>query len=231
MVEASDMSVVSLISNATVVVQLVMALLILASLTSWYMIVGRFRVLGRAHRAGRAFEEKFWSSDDLASLYNQSRKDPDVDSGTEAIFRAGFQEFVRLSKSTRGAEAVMDGAQRAMRVALQREQTRLTKHLPFLATVGSTSPYVGLFGTVWGIMNSFRGLAQVQQATLATVAPGISEALIATAMGLFAAIPAVIAYNRFSAMSDALLKNYETFADEFSSILHRRVHQSDKGAA
>ncbi len=151
MVEASDMSVVSLISHATIVVQLVMALLILASLTSWYMIVGRFRVLGRAHRAGRAFEEKFWSSDDLASLYNQSRKDPDVDSGTEAIFRAGFQEFVRLSKSTRGAEAVMDGAQRAMRVALQREQTRLTKHLPFLATVGSTSPYVRLFGTVLGL--------------------------------------------------------------------------------
>ncbi|KZY32002.1 protein TolQ [Alcanivorax sp. HI0044] len=224
MVEASDMSVVSLISNATVVVQLVMALLILASLTSWYMIVGRFRVLGRAHRAGRAFEEKFWSSDDLASLYNQSRKDPDVDSGTEAIFRAGFQEFVRLSKSTRGAEAVMDGAQRAMRVALQREQTRLTKHLPFLATVGSTSPYVGLFGTVWGIMNSFMALANVKQATLSVVAPGIAEALIATAIGLFAAIPAVMAYNRFSAQSDALLTENEMFAEEFSSVLHRQAH-------
>ena len=132
-----------------------MALLILASLTSWYMIVGRYRVLGRAHKAGRAFEEKFWSSDDLASLYTQSRKDPNPDSGTEAIFRAGFQEFVRLSKSTKGAGAVMDGSQRAMRVALQREHTRLTKHLPFLATVGSASPYVGLFGTVWGIMNSW----------------------------------------------------------------------------
>ena len=224
MVEASDMSVVSLISHATIVVQLVMALLILASLTSWYMIVGRFRVLGRAHRAGRAFEEKFWSSDDLASLYNQSRKDPDVDSGTEAIFRAGFQEFVRLSKSTRGAEAVMDGAQRAMRVALQREQTRLTKHLPFLATVGSTSPYVGLFGTVWGIMNSFMALANVKQATLSVVAPGIAEALIATAIGLFAAIPAVMAYNRFSAQSDALLTENEMFAEEFSSVLHRQAH-------
>ncbi|WP_323774519.1 protein TolQ [Alcanivorax sp.] len=224
MVEASDMSVVSLISNATVVVQLVMALLIMASMTSWYMIVGRFRVLGRAHRAGRAFEEKFWSSDDLASLYNQSRKDPDVDSGSEAIFRAGFQEFARLSKSTRGAEAVMDGAQRAMRVALQREQTRLTKHLPFLATVGSTSPYVGLFGTVWGIMNSFMALANVKQATLSVVAPGIAEALIATAIGLFAAIPAVMAYNRFSAQSDALLTENEMFAEEFSSVLHRQAH-------
>ena len=224
MVEASDMSVVSLISNATVVVQLVMALLIMASVTSWYMIVGRFRVLGRAHRAGRAFEEKFWSSDDLASLYNQSRKDPDVDSGSEAIFRAGFQEFARLSKSTRGAKAVMDGAQRAMRVALQREQTRLTKHLPFLATVGSTSPYVGLFGTVWGIMNSFMALANVKQATLSVVAPGIAEALIATAIGLFAAIPAVMAYNRFSAQSDALLTENEMFAEEFSSVLHRQAH-------
>lgn len=193
MVEASSMSVVSLISNATIVVQLVMVLLIVASLTSWYMIVSRFRVMGRAHKAGRAFEEKFWSSDDLASLYNQSRKDPDVDAGPESIFRAGFQEFVRLSKSTRGAEAVMDGSQRAMRVALQREQTRLTKHLPFLATVGSTSPYVGLFGTVWGIMNSFMALANVKQATLSVVAPGIAEALIATAIGLFAAIPAVMA--------------------------------------
>ena len=219
MVEASSMSVVSLISNATIVVQLVMVLLIVASLTSWYMIVSRFRVMGRAHKAGRAFEEKFWSSDDLASLYNQSRKDPDVDAGPESIFRAGFQEFVRLSKSTRGAEAVMDGSQRAMRVALQREQTRLTKHLPFLATVGSTSPYVGLFGTVWGIMNSFMALANVKQATLSVVAPGIAEALIATAIGLFAAIPAVMAYNRFSAQSDALLTENEMFAEEFSSVL------------
>lgn len=224
MVEASSMSVVSLISNATIVVQLVMALLILASLTSWYMIVGRFRVLGRAQKAGRAFEETFWSSDDLASLYKQSREHPHPDSGTEAIFRAGFQEFVRLSKSSRSADAVMDGSQRAMRVALQREQTRLTKHLPFLATVGSTSPYVGLFGTVWGIMNSFMALANVKQATLSVVAPGIAEALIATAIGLFAAIPAVMAYNRFSAQSDSLLTENEMFAEEFSSVLHRQAH-------
>ncbi|MGB2249136.1 MAG: protein TolQ [Alcanivorax sediminis] len=224
MVEASSMSVVSLISNATIVVQLVMALLILASLTSWYMIVGRFRVLGRAQKAGRAFEETFWSSDDLASLYKKSRDNPHPDSGTESIFRAGFQEFARLSKSSRSADAVMDGSQRAMRVALQREQTRLTKHLPFLATVGSTSPYVGLFGTVWGIMNSFMALANVKQATLSVVAPGIAEALIATAIGLFAAIPAVMAYNRFSAQSDSLLTENEMFAEEFSSVLHRQAH-------
>lgn len=224
MVEASSMSVVSLISNATIVVQLVMVLLILASLTSWYMIVGRFRVLSRAQKAGRAFEELFWSSDDLASLYKQCRQEPHPDSGTESIFRAGFQEFVRLSKSSRSADAVMDGSQRAMRVALQREQTRLTRHLPFLATVGSTSPYVGLFGTVWGIMNSFMALANVKQATLSVVAPGIAEALIATAIGLFAAIPAVMAYNRFSAQSDSLLTENEMFAEEFSSVLHRQAH-------
>ena len=224
MVEPSSMSVISLISNATLVVQLVMATLILASGVSWYMIVGRYRLFGRAEKAGRHFEEQFWSSDDLASLYRQSREDSNPDSGTEAIFRAGFQEFVRLSKTAKDADAVMDGSQRAMRVALQREQTRLTRHLPFLATVGSTSPYIGLFGTVWGIMNSFMALANVKQATLSVVAPGIAEALIATAIGLFAAIPAVMAYNRFSAQSDALLTENEMFAEEFSSVLHRQTH-------
>ena len=152
---SSSMSILSLVTNAGPVVQLVMLVLLLASMISWYMIVSRFRVLGRARRADHAFEEKFWSGEDLSSLYNQVRKKPNPDSASEAIFRAGFQEFVRLSKSTRGSEAIMEGAQRAMRVALQREESRLTKHLPFLATVGSTSPYIGLFGTVWGIMNSF----------------------------------------------------------------------------
>ena len=225
MVEASSMSVVSLISNATIVVQLVMVLLILASLTSWYMIVSRYRVMGRAHKAGRAFEEKFWSSEDLASLYNQSRKDPDVDAGPEAIFRAGFQEFVRLSKSTRGAEAVMDGSQRAMRVALQREQTRLTKHLPFLATVGSTSPYVGLFGTVWGIMNSFMALANVKQATLSVVAPGIAEALIATAIGLFAAIPAVMIFNKFARDINGFVGALDNFSAEMIASVSRQLDE------
>ena len=221
---SSSMSILSLVTNAGPVVQLVMLVLLLASMISWYMIVSRFRVLGRARRADHAFEEKFWSGEDLSSLYNQVRKKPNPDSASEAIFRAGFQEFVRLSKSTRGSEAIMEGAQRAMRVALQREESRLTKHLPFLATVGSTSPYIGLFGTVWGIMHSFRGLANATQATLATVAPGISEALVATAMGLFAAIPAVMAYNRFAARVDMFENRYETFVDEFSSILYRQAY-------
>ncbi|KMQ74683.1 protein TolQ [Marinobacter subterrani] len=227
----SEISVWYLIANAGVLVQLVMLLLAFASIMSWTLIFQRLQVFRKAKRAQLAFEDRFWSGMDLGQLYREVNAEPTPFSGMESLFRAGFKEFSRLRQQSRDADAVMEGTQRAMRVAFSREQERLEAHLPFLATVGSTSPYVGLFGTVWGIMNSFRGLAQVQQATLATVAPGISEALIATAMGLFAAIPAVIAYNRFSAMSDALLKNYETFAEEFSSILHRRVHQSDRGAA
>jgi biopolymer transport protein TolQ len=226
MVEQDSMSIMSLIGNAGPVVQLVMLSLMLASVVSWYMIVVRFRVLSRARQAGAAFEERFWSGDDLASLYNQVKKAPDEDAGQEAIFRAGFQEFVRLSKTSRDPDAVMEGTQRAMRVALQREQARLNLSLPFLATVGSTSPYIGLFGTVWGIMNSFRALAHVSQATLAVVAPGIAEALIATAMGLFAAIPAVVAYNRYAAWTDELVGECEMFAEEFSSLLHRQAHHT-----
>ncbi|WP_286815753.1 protein TolQ [Marinobacter sp. UBA3607] len=226
----AELSVWHLIANAGVLVQLVMLLLVAASVMSWALIFQRLQVFRKAKRAQLAFEERFWSGMDLGQLYKEVSSDPTPYSGMEAVFRSGFKEFSRLRQQSRDADAVMEGAQRAMRVAFSREQERLETHLPFLATVGSTSPYVGLFGTVWGIMNSFRGLAQVQQATLATVAPGISEALIATAMGLFAAIPAVIAYNRFAAMSDALLKNYETFAEEFSSILHRRVHNSDQAA-
>jgi biopolymer transport protein TolQ len=226
----AELSVWYLIANAGILVQLVMLLLVLASVVSWALIFQRIQVFRKAKQAQLAFEERFWSGMDLGQLYKEVNADPTPFSGMESVFRAGFKEFSRLRQQSRDADAVMEGTQRAMRVAFSREQERLETHLPFLATVGSTSPYVGLFGTVWGIMNSFRGLAQVQQATLATVAPGISEALIATAMGLFAAIPAVIAYNRFSAMSDALLKNYETFAEEFSSILHRRVHNSDQAA-
>ncbi|PFG09029.1 protein TolQ [Marinobacter sp. LV10R520-4] len=225
------MSVWYLISNAGVLVQLVMLLLLLASVASWALILQRFQVFRKAQQSRLAFEERFWSGMDLGQLYREVAAEPTPFSGMESIFRAGFREFSRLRQQSHDADAVMDGAQRAMRVAFSREQERLEASLPFLATVGSTSPYIGLFGTVWGIMNSFRGLAQVQQATLATVAPGISEALIATAMGLFAAIPAVIAYNRFAARSDALLKNYETFAEEFSSILHRRVHSGDRAAS
>jgi len=227
----SEISVWYLISNAGVLVQLVMLLLLFASVASWALILQRFQVFRKAQQSRLAFEERFWSGMDLGQLYRDVAAEPTPFSGMESIFRAGFREFSRLRQQSQDADAVMDGAQRAMRVAFSREQERLEASLPFLATVGSTSPYIGLFGTVWGIMNSFRGLAQVQQATLATVAPGISEALIATAMGLFAAIPAVIAYNRFAARSDALLKNYETFAEEFSSILHRRVHNGDRAAS
>ncbi|GHD45992.1 Cell division and transport-associated protein TolQ [Marinobacter persicus] len=226
----AELSVWHLIANAGILVQLVMLLLVLASVISWALIFQRIQVFRKARQAQLDFESRFWSGMDLGQLYKEVNDNPTPYSGLESVFRAGFKEFSRLRQQSRDADAVMEGSQRAMRVAFSREQERLETHLPFLATVGSTSPYVGLFGTVWGIMNSFRGLAQVQQATLATVAPGISEALIATAMGLFAAIPAVVAYNRFAARSESLLKNYETFAEEFSSILHRRVHSSEQAS-
>ncbi|MWV17078.1 protein TolQ [Pseudomonas sp. L-22-4S-12] len=222
------MSMWSLISNASFVVQLVMLVLVAASVTSWIMIFQRSTMLRAAKKSLEVFEERFWSGIDLSKLYRQAGSNPDPDCGVEQIFRAGFKEFSRLrQQSGVDPDAVMDGVARAMRVAISREEEKLEQSLPFLATVGSTSPYIGLFGTVWGIMNSFRGLAQVQQATLATVAPGIAEALIATAIGLFAAIPAVIAYNRFSAGGDRLISRYYTFADEFQAILHRKVHTSE----
>ena len=223
-----DMSIWHLISNASVVVQFVMFLLALVSVMSWVMIFQHWRTLSKASSGAKKFEERFWSGMDLGRLYVQVNSDEEENNGQENIFKSGFREFARLrQQSSADADAVMEGAQRAMRVAMSREQEKLENHLSFLATVGSTSPYVGLFGTVWGIMNSFRSLATVQQATLAIVAPGIAEALIATAMGLFAAIPAVIAYNRFSNSADSILFNYETFAEEFSSILHRKAHARD----
>jgi biopolymer transport protein TolQ len=222
------MSIWSLVVNASFVVQLVMLVLLLASFISWVMIFQRHFILRQAQIKLRLFEDRFWSGMDLSQLFREVNQEPDADAGAENVFRAGIKEFTRLSQQSGvDPDAVMDGAQRSMRVALAREEEKLEMHLPFLATVGSTSPYVGLFGTVWGIMNSFRGLANVHQATLASVAPGISEALIATAIGLFAAIPAVIAYNRFSAKTEALMNSYETFADEFSGVLHRRVHASN----
>lgn len=226
------MSIWGLIANASLVVQLVMLLLVSASVFSWVIIFQRIRVLGNAKKVRRTFEELFWSGMDLSQLYRQITAEGRHVDGIENIFTSGIKEFTRLRQSANmDPDAVMEGVQRAMRVALAREEEKLDKHLPFLATVGSTSPYVGLFGTVWGIMHSFIGLAEVQQATLAAVAPGIAEALIATAIGLLAAIPAVISYNRFSTSSDALAINYETFSDEFSSILHRKVHGRDGGAA
>lgn len=226
--QADQMSMWHLISSASVLVQLVMLILVAASVVSWVLIFQRSSVTRAARQSLDEFEDRFWSGIDLSKLYRQVSGTPNPDSGLEQIFRAGFKEFSRM-RQQHGVEpeAVMDAVQRAMRVAISREEEKLDQHLPFLATVGSTSPYIGLLGTVWGIMNSFRGLATAQQATLATVAPGIAEALIATAIGLFAAIPAVVAYNRFSARSEMLISRYYTFADEFSSILHRRVHTSE----
>lgn len=221
----ADMSLVHLIGNASILVQLVMLILLFVSVASWIIIFQRFSMLSQAKKTMERFEEEFWSGLDLARLYVRVNSEPNNDSGEENIFRAGFKEFARLRQHSHAdGDAVMEGAQRAMRVSLAREQERLEGKLSFLATVGSTSPYIGLFGTVWGIMNSFRSLAEMNQASLAVVAPGIAEALIATAMGLFAAIPAVIAYNHLSAQSETILNGYYTFADEFSSILHRKAH-------
>jgi biopolymer transport protein TolQ len=223
-----NLSILSLIVNASLLVQLVMAIILLASVISWIMIVQRGLYLRNAEDDFRNFEDTFWSGIDLNNLYQELtelvRKDGAGD-GVENVFRAGFKEFRRLMQSEKAnPDAVMAGTDRAMRIELSREEEKLSANLPFLASVASVSPYIGLFGTVWGIMNAFRGLAMVQQATLATVAPGISEALIATAMGLFAAIPAVLAYNRYAAKVEVIGANYETFAEEFSSILHRQVH-------
>ncbi len=223
-----NLSILALMTNASLLVQAVMAILFIASVISWIMIIQRGLFLSGAERSFREFEDTFWSGVDLNKLYQElterAQQSGHVD-GIENVFRAGFREFNRLAQTDKAdPDAVMEGTDRAMRVALSREDEKLSTNLPFLASVASVSPYIGLFGTVWGIMNSFRGLAMVQQATLATVAPGISEALIATAMGLFAAIPAVIAYNRYAAKVEVINANYETFSEEFSSILHRQVH-------
>lgn len=222
---AEQMSIWSLVTNASLLVQLVMLILLLASLVSWVMIFERRQVVSRAQKRFLEFEERFWSGMDLTQLFRQVNANPDPDNGTEVIFRAGFKEFTRMrQQASADTEDIMASSQRAMRVAIRKEADKLDAHLPFLATVGSTSPYIGLFGTVWGIMNSFRGLANASQATLATVAPGISEALVATAMGLFAAIPAVMAYNRFSSRADHLIAAYDTFSEEFAAILNRQLH-------
>ncbi|MYD98728.1 MAG: protein TolQ [Gammaproteobacteria bacterium] len=215
------MSVLELVRNASFLVQAVMVILVLASVASWVMIFQRWFELNRVQREIDDFEEEFWSGIDLANLKAELDERPEDQTGIESLFAAGFGEYRRLAGQGADPDAVLQFVQRAMRVALTHEEERLGRHLPFLATVGSTSPYVGLFGTVWGIMNAFRNVATMTQATLAAVAPGISEALVATAMGLFAAIPAVIGYNRFSSRVEALMKRYEAFADELTSILHR----------
>ena len=220
-------SILELVLGASALVQFVMALLALASVVSWAMIFQRWFALNRVGREMDDFEDHFWSGIDLRSLFTQLDEEEAPLTGIESVFVAGFREFQRLSEqASADPEATMQGVQRSMRIAVAREESRLERHLPFLATVGSTSPYIGLFGTVWGIMNSFRSLANMTQATLASVAPGISEALVATAMGLFAAIPAVIGYNRFAARVETLTKRYEAFADELASILYRAAHST-----
>jgi biopolymer transport protein TolQ len=219
-----DLSVVSLIANASVLVQLVMAGLLLASLFSWYYIFRKYYSLRRAHRQTDEFEKDFWSGGNLNELYQAAVNSRHGSGSLERIFESGYREFSKLRRPGLDIAAVMDGTRRAMRATYQREVELLESHLSFLASVGSVSPYVGLFGTVWGIMNSFRGLANVAQATLAQVAPGIAEALIATAMGLFAAIPAVVAYNRFAGDVNRLATRFESFMEEFSNILQRQAH-------
>lgn len=222
----ADLSILSLITNASVLVQLVMLLLLIVSLMSWNIIFQKRKMLANARVRADEFEERFWSGGDLSSLYSQVTSGRHGDSGMSVIFEAGFKEFARLRKQEGiDPKAVLEGSQRAMRVALARETDKLELHLSFLATVGSTSPYVGLFGTVWGIMNSFRALGNVKQATISMVAPGIAEALVATAMGLFAAIPAVIGYNRFNTEMERLIGRYDAFLEEFSSILQRQAHK------
>jgi len=218
----ADLSMITLISEASLVVKLVMLALLAISIYSWLLIFKKRNELIQAKQDADSFEDKFWSGNELNKLYEDISSRPHASRGMEGIFEVGFKEFVRLKKSASESGMVLDGAQRVMRISLAREVDQLEMSLPFLATAGSTSPYIGLFGTVWGIMNSFRALGNVQQATLGMVAPGIAEALIATAMGLFAAIPAVIAYNRYSHEVERLINRYDTFLEEFSSILQRQ---------
>lgn len=218
----ADLSMVTLVSEASFLVKLVMLSLLAISLYSWLLIFRKREELSQAKIDADSFEDKFWSGNELNKLYEDIASTPASSRGMEGIFEVGFKEFVRLKKSAPEPGQVLEGAQRVMRISLAREIDQLEMSLPFLATAGSISPYIGLFGTVWGIMNSFRALGNVQQATLAMVAPGIAEALIATAMGLFAAIPAVIAYNRYSHEVERLINRYDTFLEEFSSILQRQ---------
>ncbi len=219
-----DMSVLSLITGASVLVQIVMLSLLLASLFSWYYIFLKIFSFNRATRQADRFEKQFWSGVDLNELYQRAINARGSAGSQERIFESGFQEFVKLRKQPgMDIRTVLDGTRRAMRATYQRELERLESYLSFLASVGSVSPYVGLFGTVWGIMNSFRGLANMSQATLGAVAPGIAEALIATAMGLFAAIPAVVAYNHFAGDVNRLAIRFDNFMEEFSNILQRQA--------
>lgn len=227
---SAELSILDLFLLASPLVKTVMLILLGFSIASWAMIIQRRKVLIAARNQLQQFEDKFWSGADLSKLYAEVTAREHIE-GIESLFVAGFKEFARLRKSNLNTpQAVVDGTHRAMRVALSREVDNLETHLPFMATVGSISPYIGLFGTVWGIMNSFIALGAVEQATLAMVAPGIAEALVATAMGLFAAIPAVMAYNRFTHNVEKLENSYGNFMEEFSSILQRQTSAAHSNA-
>ncbi|MGB0126400.1 MAG: protein TolQ [Rhodocyclaceae bacterium] len=220
-----DLSIISLITDASIPVMLVMAALAAVSVTSWYWIFRKWFAIRDARTKTDKFERDFWSGGDLNGLYQSAVNDRHHAGGLERVFEAGYREFTKLKQQRANLDpaAIIDGVRRAMRATSQREMDNLESHLAFLATVGSVSPYVGLFGTVWGIMNAFRGLANVSSATLAHVAPGIAEALVATAIGLFAAIPAVVAYNRFAHDVDRVAVRFESFMEEFSNILQRQL--------
>ena len=222
-----DLSILELFLNASIVVKSVIVILILASLVSWMIIFERWIYIKKVNQEFFDFETRFWSDSGLEALLLTSHEGEHEPIGAVYIFQVGYLDYKRLIAEKIDSDTIILSVQRNMQAALTKEQSLLEKHLPFLATIASVSPYIGLFGTVWGIMNSFRGLAGSSQATLSAVAPGISEALIATAIGLFAAIPALIAYNKYISDSDRLISSFEGFKEEFSSVLHRDM-QSDK---
>lgn len=224
----TEMNILDLCFKASLVVKLIMLILICFSVASWAIIIQRTRILNAATRNAETFEDKFWSGVELSRLYQDSQARRNSLTGSEQIFYAGFKEFARLHRANNHApDSVIEGASRAMRISINRELEALENHISFLGTVGSISPYIGLFGTVWGIMHAFIALGAVKQATLQMVAPGIAEALIATAIGLFAAIPAVMAYNRLNQRVNKLEQNYGNFMEEFTAILHRQTFSSD----
>ena len=223
-----DLSILELFLNASIVVKSVIVILILASLVSWMIIFERWIYIKKVNQEFFNFETRFWSDSGLEALLLTSQEGEHEPIGAEYIFQVGYLDYKRLIAEKIDSDTIMSSVQRNMQAALTKEQSLLEKHLPFLATVASVSPYIGLFGTVWGIMNSFRRLAGSSQATLSAVAPGISEALIATAIGLFAAIPALIAYNKYISDSDRLISSFEGFKEEFSSVLHRDIQSGKK---
>lgn len=225
----AELNFLELFLKASIVVQGVIIILIIFSIFSWSIIIHRSGILRKALKASKVFDERFWSGEDLYKIYDNLESRNHQLSGSEQIFYVGFKEFIRLKQSSPNSpEAILQGSSRAMNLAMNREVEDLETNVPFLATVASISPYIGLFGTVWGIMHAFMALSGAKQATLQMVAPGIAEALIATAIGLFAAIPAVMAYNRLSLRINKLEQNYANFIDEFTTILHRQVFDKSK---